>query len=209
MDEKPAKCSHVRVQSIALEEVVWTEVKRHLENGAMAKMIVDEAHEIEKKDAKNNESAILRQKLTHMKRKLESLAERLTELPKDVSPEPVFDLMRKTETESKALTARIGELGTTAGARVLPVEMHSYLALMNALGKLDQSDPEIKTKIFECLIHKVEITKDGCKIHFFAGESEIERGLASAGPAPSFIGAEAGLNNLRSLGSRVLTNGGP
>ncbi len=79
---------------------------------------------------------------------------------------------------------------------------------MNALGKLDQSDPEIKTKIFECLIHKVEITKDGCKIHFFAGESEIERGLASAGPAPSFIGAEAGLNNLRSLGSRVLTNGG-
>ena len=92
------------------------------------------------------------------------------------------------------------------------MELRSYLALINALNKLDQTNSEVKTKIFDCLIHKIEITKDGCRIHFFTGEAEIERGLVSAGPALSFKAGNSGNTNLLCTdsisGSTVLTNGG-
>lgn len=207
-DEKPAKCTHVRVQAPKLEEAVWREVEAHMRSESLVKMFIADARTEFETDEARNESAILKQKITHLKRRLEGLAERLADLPPDLSPEPVFELMRKTELEIKTQETRAKELGPSTGANSLPVELSEYQSLLNSLGQLDSADATVRTKIIELLVHKVKVTAEGFDIDFYAGESEIERGLASAGPRPSASKNET-TNFLQIGGSKVLQNGGP
>jgi hypothetical protein len=109
---------------VKLEEAVWKEVGRHLQDEMLAKTIIDDAR---------NEGGVLKQKITHLKRRLEGLAGRLAELPPDLSPEPVFELMRKTEAEIKLYEDRAKGLGAMAGKNSLPVELSAYQSLVTRL----------------------------------------------------------------------------
>jgi DNA invertase Pin-like site-specific DNA recombinase len=212
VDVKPGKCSHVRVQAVKLEEAVWQEVEKHLRDKMLVHAIITDAKAEFEADEVRNEGAILKQKITHLKRRLEGLAGRLADLPPDLSPEPVFDLMRKTEAEIKANEERAKGIGAIAGSNSLPAELSAYQSLVNSLGSLDAADPAIRTRVIELLVHKIRVTRDGFDIDFYAGESEIERGLAEAGPRPSGSG-DSSKNETTDFfqigGSKVLQNGGP
>ena len=67
----------------------------------------------------------------------------------------------------------------------MPVELSDYERLLGALRQLNTADAAIRTKIIELLVHKIEVTAEGFDIDYYGGESECERGLASAGPRPS------------------------
>ncbi len=205
--EKPARCTHVRVQALKLEEAVWQGVEEHLRNPELARQLVHDATTAHEKDEARNEGAALKQKVTHLKRRLEGLAGRLADLPPDISPEPVFDLMRKTEAEIKAVESRAVELGPNLGMTSLPVELESYQSLIAGLTRLDSADPSVREKIIELLVHKIVITPDGFQIDFYGGEMEIERGLAHAGPRPSSSKKET-TELFQVGGSKVLLNGG-
>lgn len=135
----------------------------------------------------------------------------MADLPPDISPEPVFELMRKTESEIKANEERAKGVGAIAASNAMPAELSAYQSLVNSLGQLNAANPAIRTKIIELLVHKVRVTRDGFDIDFYAGESEIERGLAEAGPRPSG-GAGSSKKETTELfqvgGSKVLLNGG-
>lgn len=53
------------------------------------------------------------------------------------------------------------------------------------------------------------MTAEGFDIEYFGGESEIERGLASAGPLASGDRNEKPADFLKIGGSKVLQSGGP
>ena len=212
VEVKPEKCSHVRVQAVKLEEAVWQEVEKHLRDEMLVQAIVSDAKTEFEADEARNEGAILKQKVTHLKRRLEGLAGRLAELPSDLSPEPVFELMRKTEAEIKTHEERAQGIGAMAGSNALPVELSAYQAFVDSLRQLNTADPAIRTKVTELLVHKVRVTRDGFDIDFYAGESEIERGLAEAGPRPSGDGDTSKKETTDFFqigGSKVLQNGGP
>lgn len=204
-DDKPKRCTWVRVQAIKLEEAVWQEVEKHLRDPALIKLLIDDAKTVHKESEANNEGAVLRQRLTHLRRKLEGLAGRLGDLPSDVSAEPVFDLMRKTEAEIKSTEVKSNELGQNGGIASMPVELETYEALIQAINRLGTADAATKQKIIELLVHKIEIVQDGFKIAFYAGEMEIERGLAQAGSRSPKRGDQ---NLFLFNGSKVLQNGG-
>ncbi len=88
----------------------------------------------------------------------------------------------------------------------MPVELSEYERLLGALRQLNTADAAIRSKIIELLVHKIEVTAEGFDINFYAGESEIERGLAHAGPVPS--GHKKTTELFQVGGSKVLQNGG-
>jgi site-specific DNA recombinase len=208
VDEKPKKCVHVRVQAVKLEEAVWRKVEAHLRSDTLVRAFITDAKTEFETDEARNEGAILKQKITHLKRRLEGLAGRLADLPPDISPEPVFELMRKTELEIKTNEIRAREVGPMAGANSMPVELSDYELLLGSLRQLNTADAAIRAKIIELLVHKIEVTAEGFDIDYYGGESEIERGLASAGPRPSGDKKET-TDFFQIGGSKVLQNGGP
>lgn len=194
----------MRVQAVKLEKAVWEEVESYLRDPSLGKLLIEDAALKHAEDDSKNEGAVLKQKLTHLKRRLEGLASRLADLPSDLSPEPVFELMRKTEIEVKDAETRLAGLEDSVGSQALPAELRLYQARLVALGKLDTAEPEIRTKVIELLVHRIRVTPREFKIDFYGGEMEIERGLASAGPrAPGAVIEPAKIN-----GSKVLLNGG-
>jgi len=198
VDHKPGKCSHVRVQSKKLEEAVWTEIEKHFHNPKIVEKLIEDAKQTHKDSESKNEGAILKQKITHMKRRQEALTTRLGDLPANVSPEPIYELMRKTEGEIKGLELRASEVSTTSHQSDYPAELGSYQSFIQALCKLNHAVPDVKTRIMELLIHKIEITRAGFNIAFYSGSSEIERGLDELRPKDFSLTAS----------STVLTNGG-
>ena len=205
MDVKPPKCTHMRVQAVKLEKAVWEAVEGHLRDPHLAKRLIEDASRKHANEESKDESSVLKQKITHFKRRLEGLAARLADFPPDLSPEPVFDLMRKTGLEVKEAEARLAGLSGSVGSRTFPAELRSYLALLAALVPLDTADPVTRGKIIELLVHRIAVTPDGLKIAFYVGDMEIEWGLASAGPRAPGVAIEPAKIN----GSKVLLNGGP
>jgi site-specific DNA recombinase len=206
-DAKPSKCTHVRVQAVKLEEAVWRGVEEHLKRPELARQLVLDATSAHKTDEARNEGAALKQKITHLKRRLEGLAGRLADLPPDISPEPVFALMRKTESEIKDVESRASELGPNSGMTPLPVELELYQSFIESLTQLNTAEASIREKIIELLVHKIVVLPDGFQIDFYGGEMEVERGLAHAGPRPS--GTQKETTELFQVGgSKVLLNGG-
>lgn len=64
-------------------------------------------------------------------------------------------------------------------------------------------DESTRTKIIEALIHEVEITPDGFRLHFYVGKNHIEGELARRA---SSVPSASTLSLFR--GSNSLTNGG-
>ena len=79
------------------------------------------------------------------------------------------------------------------------------------LWQLNTAHPAIRMRVIELLVRKVKVTRDGFDVDFYAGESEIERGLAEAGPRLSGGGGSLKKETTDFFqigGSKVLQNGG-
>jgi DNA-binding Lrp family transcriptional regulator len=138
-------------------------------------------------------------KIQSLNSQLEVLAERLGQLPKSVSPEPVFKQMQKLE-EVKILETTKLQAEQRGGAEDLPAALKDYTALTSKLALLADS-PEAKHAILTALIERVEVTAEGFKIHYFVGREKIKRELAKT---------SSRLNSnpeLLDSGSNSLTNG--
>ena len=126
---------------------------------------------------------------------LEALAERLGELPKDVSASLIYRQMEKLEEAKRAALDKLQEVNRNGAMRELPAQLTQYRAFLGMMGRLlgEVSEAETRAKIVARLVHRVEIGTKGVVIHYYAG---AER--ASGEESPDFFECE---------GSSSLTNG--
>ncbi len=125
---------------------------------------------------------------------MDALAERLSTIPANISAVPIFKQMeilqdRKTELETAYLNSLDGFY-----PRDLPIEFEDLKKLTIGLKKLfsETASPEVKTKIIQKLVAKIEIGIDSVRIHFIVGKESL-RSLIEP--------------RLLNLGSNSLTNG--
>lgn len=193
-------CPHRRVSGRRLEESIWANIERLLSDPKNSEDIAAEAKRIHAEKSSSAEIAKHRAKIRYIESQLEALAERLSELPKSISAAPIYQQMEKLEKQRAGEGERILALQTSGGGYEMPVGLTTYRGYLAALNKLKQN-PVAKAQIIEELVHRIDITPDGYRVHYYAGENHVERGLARrAGPRP-------GLSLIS--GSRELTNGGP
>jgi hypothetical protein len=181
----------------------WDEMAKILAKPLLANDIIQAAEKIHRERSKNSEETRIQSRIDTLKSQIEVLAERLSILPKSVSPDPIYRQMEKLEAmkveEEKRRQGRPGgvkELDTA-------VELTFYQALLAGLNTLRTKDETSCTKIIQTLIHGGQITREGFKIHYYAGRSQIEGAwaqmLASGGVASDI---------LLSRGSNSVINGG-
>ena len=169
---KTFSCTPFRVPAKKLEPAVWEKIFTVLSNETIAREIVEKSKAIHAERSKNSERDRAKARIQSYATQLELLAERLSQLPKSVSPVPVFKQMEKIEALKQTEQDRLTR-STDSDLMDEPIDLVTYRKFLKQLSQTDQGNNETRAQIVQKLIHKIEILPEGLRIHFYAGKSRI------------------------------------
>ncbi|MCJ8278039.1 MAG: recombinase family protein, partial [Bdellovibrionales bacterium] len=170
LKEKVFNCkNHKRFQAKLLEPAVWKNVESLLTNENVLKQLFERAQEQYKNDKPIQQVDRLKAKISDIDAKLEALVEHLAKVPKGISPEPIFAQMQKLE----ALKIEVkNELEIASEDHIQkPVELDDYRNFVKGVRNLKnrRNADDIKQKIIERLVHKIELLPEGYRLHYYVG----------------------------------------
>ncbi|MGE4234147.1 MAG: recombinase family protein [Bacteriovoracia bacterium] len=200
LDGNLVGCEKHRVTARTLEPAVWGVISKLMQDENLAKDIVDKARAQFELSSKSSEIKKCQEKLRLIQSQIETLAERLSLLPKSISPKAIFNQMEKFEEQKRSLEEVIHKLESESYTQQEPVTLENYRLALKTL-----SDVEIKEQVVRTLVRKIEVSPawpDKFKLYYFVGERELEKGLVTVNSGASSLS-----NILRSTVRPMLTNG--
>lgn len=175
LKEKKYECMPNRVLSKVIDQRVWEEVVNVLTQPSLSKSLVVESQEFHSKHSHLPEKDKIRTKIGGVEKQLEALAEHLTNIPKNVSPQYVFGQMEKLEKIKQDLELQVRRLDKANGTGEVPVGIKTYQAFLETLNlRLRNHDDSVfRRKVVERLIQKIDLLPNGFNIHWIMGESRF------------------------------------
>ncbi|MFN7905531.1 MAG: hypothetical protein ACK5P5_10145 [Pseudobdellovibrionaceae bacterium] len=109
------------------------------------------------------------------------MAERLSELPKTVSPKPIYQQMEKIEKLKLETEEKLREIKDSQGVIEKPVQLTDYREFLKTIKSLfgQSGNYELQAQIIKRLVSKIEVGKDFVRIHYFIGEEFIHTDVES------------------------------
>ncbi|MEI7974032.1 MAG: zinc ribbon domain-containing protein [Bdellovibrio sp.] len=179
--ERKFLCKPYRVQAKKLEPHVWQKITSLLSNPTIAENLLKRARELHGSSAAILEEEKLKKRIVDTKLKLESLAEHLSRIPKEVSADPIFKQMQKLELEKNLLEAQLADFRKENSPSDMPSSLSDYRSLCRFLRDNfnTEASAEIKSQITRTLVHKIEIQQNSYKIFFYTGSEIIQQNIKS------------------------------
>jgi site-specific DNA recombinase len=176
--KKAFKCDPYRVQAKIVESLVWQKMQEVLSNPKMACELIESAHAQHREASKVVSLDKIRVRINELGQQLDVLAERLSELPKSISPTPIYKQMEKLELKRADEQAKLGKAQKENSNFALPVELDSYNEFLAGLSQLSRSSlaPD-RARITRCLVQKIEIGPTFVRIHFRVAKLSIKAEL--------------------------------
>jgi len=187
---KPAfNCKPFRVLAKKLEPAAWEKVMYALNDSHWIKEIVSSAQEAHKAATQNKEARKIEDRIKSINEQIDVLAERLAELPKSISPAPIYKQMEKLEAIKVETQEKLGKLSNSIAPRDIPAPLKSYEAFIQNLAVIANKpgNESLRTKPLQKLVHKIQITSDGLTIHYRVGRDYIEGELAQTANSNLFL----------------------
>jgi site-specific DNA recombinase len=188
--DKMHNCSSpTRFSAEKVHELVLEKITKLIQSEQTAKRLLGKAKGIDKKDPIKAEIRRYQNKKVNIDRKLEMLAERLTELPKEISATPLYakmtNLQKQKEEMNKLLEDKRKQL---KGVMDTPVDTENWKEFLQVFGEIFKRHltTEQQTKLIKKLIFKIELGAKDLKIHYFVGEDYIKRELADLASSSFF-----------------------
>lgn len=207
-------CEPKRIMAKRLEPVVWEKLVRLLNQPEFARGIIAEAKKLHEKKSRRPELARLQRRSRDLDAHLDSLTERLAELPKGVSATPIYRQMEKIEVEKSETEVAISSHNQGIGAE-LPAAFTAYENFLHAVQMvfggvltaeaLDPAKEDACRRLVKSLIHQVEVFPEKLRLHYYAGQSHTEREPPNGGSRLKVLKPE----DAKNFGSRSLTIGAP
>lgn len=172
LNKKIFSCEPHRVLAKKLEPLVWGEVIKLLTNPDVSASLIKEAQKIHEKKNRIPEANKLKNKVRGIEDQIEALAEHLTKIPKSVSPAPVYVQMQRLQELREATQKQIQDVAVLGGTMDEPIAIKDYQAYLDVIRNIlsTTEDQELKTKIVQRLIHKVEVLPRSFRIHYYVGK---------------------------------------
>jgi site-specific DNA recombinase len=190
-----------RFSAKKVHEAVILKLTELLNSKEMADKLLKKAQSINKRDPIKAEIKRYQHKRMNLDRKLEILAERLTELPKEVSATTIYSKMANLEKQKLEVTKILEEKRKElSGVSETPANKESwemFLRTFSEIFKRHLSTDE-QTKLIRKVISKIELGEKEMKIHYFVGEDHIQQELALMAGSSFFV---------QKFSSNSLTNG--
>jgi hypothetical protein len=197
---------HNFLRFLILEPLIWEKVEKLILNPDFASKLILGAQKLHEEKNKVSGKKHIEQKIKNLTEKLEVLAIRLSELPKNLSPTPIFKQMEKLESERKDEEKKLNSKEMSLLYAELPATLKQYETFLEGLRKLSfgENTEAIREKIIHMLVKRIWITPNGFEIEFFAGSDYVKQEalqLNAGGPSTS-------LKKTVVFSSTSLTNGG-
>ena len=172
-------CEPKRVLASKIEPLVWQEVVKFL---TTPKMLDGMRAEITKKsngDKGLKERERIKAKISGLNSQLDALTERLSMLPKTVSPLSFFKQMEKIEAMKIGLEEKLIEENKVSSISINRfVQTETFEAFVNNWKRvLANASEEMKKKIIHKFIKKIEIGKNEVTIHWLVDEDHYKTEL--------------------------------
>ena len=164
-----------------VHKLVLEKAREILSNEQRAKELFERIKEIEKNDPIQRERGILKGHIVQISAQIDSLVDRLSELPKGVSATPIYKRMQELEQEKDKLQRKIDELELVESTDE-SISLKNWLELgKKVIPLLDFTEGDslekekLITKIISKLIYKIELGSNSMKIHYFVGEDHYKK----------------------------------
>lgn len=208
LSKKLLNCEPKRVLANKIEPLVWQEVSKFLTSPKMLEEMRKEIEIKSKGDEGLKERERLKAKISGMNSQLDSLTERLSMLPKALSPISFFKQMEKIELMKQELEGRLLESNRTAFSSVKRIVHTETFERFSDHWKrfLSGANDEMKKKIIHKFIRRIEVGKNEITIQWLIDEDHYKTELALTANSPT-----SGKNQKMSgvAGSYSLINGTP
>ena len=189
--EKTMTCHPRRVLASRLEPAVWDQVEVLLRKPEVAERLLSEARKNAVDHGSEKEKDRIKQRIYGYNSQIDSLTERLSQLPKSIPATSIFKQMEKIEGLRIEEEKKIRTLDLEQGAPDTPAESETYQAFLDGIRAIAASGTElaaeVKVRIVQALIYKIEIIPGTFKLHFHVGSAYVGRELANASSRPFFI----------------------
>lgn len=208
LSKKFFDCEPRRVLANKVEPLVWEEVVKFLTSPRMLEEMRNEMENKSKGDEGIKERERLKSKISGLNSQLDALTEKLSLLPKAVSPASFFKQMEKIsllkqELEEKLLNAN--KAAPQAAQRFVRVATFEQFSVQWR-SFLSTASDEMKKKIIHKFIRKIEIGKNEITIHWLVDEDHYKSELALKANSP-FSDQKQKMCGVS--GSQSLINGAP
>lgn len=185
--KKVFHCEPHRILAKKIEPVVWESVKEFLTDPKITQELIGKARKQFEENNEQKEFLKLKNKLTGTEFQIEALAERISTLPKDLDPRPIYDQMTKLQGIQKELEERIANAEKEKTSQAEPIGLKSLETFTQGLKVLLQkeNDPVIKTMIIQKIVERILVTSEGIEIYFNIGHDYYKREFGAEGSKPS------------------------
>ncbi|MBK9293319.1 MAG: recombinase family protein [Oligoflexia bacterium] len=178
LTQKIFKCDPHRVLAKVLESFVLKKIEELMTQKEFAYALVKEASEFHEKGSAKKQIERLKSNVYGYNSQLEAMAERLSQLPKNVSPKPIFIQMEKIEKLKEETETKIADYLKQGHSVDKPVELKEYELFLKHLRSLllQNGDKELQNRIIKRIVKKIYVGPNYVKINFMVGELNISLG---------------------------------
>lgn len=141
-------------------------------------MLQNKVKDIHSKNDEGTERNKLKAKLYGMNSQMDALAERVTILPREVSPVPLFKQMEKLEIAKKELEERLLKVkDLNLSERLVSIETFEQFAQIASKTIKENQNFNLKRSLLQKFIYRVEIGVEAIKIYWNLDQEFFERWL--------------------------------
>ncbi len=204
LTKKTFKCSPHRVLAKKLEPLVIEKVEELIFGDELAKSLFAKIKDKDNELSSKNEVDSLKAQIYGINSQIDALAERLSELPKELSADPIYKQMKGLE-DRKLETGNQLELLMLSDLRVdYRTNLKDFTAFSTSLREVwPMACSEVKSKIIQRLVHKVEVGEESVAIHFNVDKRNLGPKTKKPSKEEGFLSSNFFYHN----GSNSLTNG--
>lgn len=180
LSKKFFKCEPHRVSAKKLEALIWIETVKVLSSPQFIQTMIGEVKKIHEEARNNSQSDKIKAKVRGVDSQIGSLVEKLSLIPKSVSPTPIFKQMEKLELHKQELMGRLlMENENPILSDKSLVEIETFESFASYFRKyLSDADQVMKKKIVQKFVKQVEIGEKLVRIHWFLDQHYFKRELA-------------------------------
>ena len=184
---------------------VYDNVRELLGSEKIAKTIVEKALKFHEGNSINKEADSIKRKIYDYERHEAALAQRLAELPTNISAAPIYKQMEQLQKAREQLQTGLMEFNATRGnISQIPIKLADYRAFLEVIQESfeRETSAEWRSQLLKRLIQKIEVGTDKIRIHYYIGQNlaQIGEKTTKKPKKNNFLGVP---------GSNTLTNGGP
>lgn len=205
LTKKIFDCEPKRVLAKKLEPLVTSKVEAILFEDDFVKIIFEKLKMKVKENSSSSVASSLKAQVHGFNSQINALAERLSELPKEVTAAPIYKQMTILEKRKEEALEQLDKLADEPRMDFL-AKLGDYQGFVADLRKLWlEANSEVKSKIIQRLIHKVEVGVDSVVVHYNVDKRNLGPKIKKPDSRSGFFKNSSVSNCFNS--SNSLTNG--